>query len=384
VPFGGPVAGKLSGGIVIGWEVPKQARVLGLMSGTSCDGLDLALMRFSAGDCWHLEAYEEAPYSAEFRARLLAADRLDTAGLSTLNADLARVFSRRVRAFLEEHSAPDLLVSHGQTVHHDPPTEQGEGSTLQLGDGGMIAALTGLPTLWNLRPGDLALGGQGAPLVPVPDQLLFGGDQVPRWLVNIGGIANVTRLHPDAGARRGEDVGPGNCLIDRFVAHRTGAATAFDEGGQLGCAGQVDLFVLHALLDDVAPMLGRSLARESFDLAWLLTRVPAELSLRDGAATLAELTARLIADTVRTGGPGEPVLLAGGGAKNRAILGALERLLPDREVSTTDALGMPPDAREAACFAALGWLFLQRRPGNDPRLTGATDALVLGSLALPA
>jgi anhydro-N-acetylmuramic acid kinase len=369
---------------VIGWVVPEEARILGLMSGTSCDGLDLALMRFERGDTWVLEAFEAIEYPATFRQQLLSADRLDTAGVSALNAEIARRHSAEVLAFVERHGEPRMVVSHGQTVHHDPPTDRHAGATLQLGDGTMIAALTGLPTLWNLRPGDLALGGQGAPLVPVPDQVLFGGDGVARWLVNIGGIANVTRLHPEPSARRGEDVGPGNCLIDRFVAHRTGGAMAFDEGGKLGCSGAVNAAVLTKLLDVTAPMLGRSLAREDFGLDWLLAQVPAELSTEDGAATLAEFSARLIADAVSGGGgPAEPVLVAGGGAKNEAILAALVRLLPDSEVATTAQLGMPPEAREAACFAALGWLFLQRRPGNDPRLTGASRPLVLGALSFP-
>eukprot|EP00899_Mesostigma_viride_P013388 jgi/Mesvir1/2204/Mv09849-RA.1 len=663
------------------------------MSGTSADGLDLALLEFGPQlSDWTILAWEEQPFPAALRERILRAPTASTPEVSSLSATYIRHVASCVKSFLEGKPEPDLIVSHGQTVFHAPgafaSSNEGTGHTLQLGDGNMLSVLVGVPVLWNLRSGDVALGGQGAPLVPVADQLLFGargpaavlscatpccparsppprrdplgdgcvdtasarpqarprvctasatgnspaatdgGDtpddedrrehasaaatavtswvggagnphdepgqgrapprgsaasdqgtlcptpraacssllswRPPRFLLNIGGIANITVLHPLPCVQMGFDVGPGNCLLDSWVALRTQGRLQCDAGGSISKQGTVHRDSLHRLLgvgqvadkgnagnangvvssDACAPSefccrpatWGQSLARERLNVE-RFAAFPPHLSLEDGAATLVELSAALIAEAAqhalmsalqhmgcgrtctlskhdgvaaqagsalsldgaevmgRSGAAGEvlnglavareafvssipagqkrrrpvcscactgmqldlPLFVAGGGALNPTLMASIQRCLPTSitlpaqegvrsNTSTTAAwttfadgdmpagrasasvqeascacvvgpagalssgcqseacplqntgrvsltcrwrvgssveLGVPEQCREAACFAALGWLYLREKPGTSPLVTGASRAIRVGSLALP-
>ena len=358
-------------------SAPRRARVLGLMSGTSCDGLDLALLEFESDDRWRFVRSAEELFPVELRARLLAASCAQTEELGRLSFDFMRWCAERVRCFAGGEPI-DLVVSHGQTIFHEPPR-----ATWQLGDGNVLAVASGFPVLWNLRSADVAAGGQGAPLVPVPDQFFFGPSASPRWLLNVGGIANLTLLEPDGLGWAG-DVGPGNCWVDRWVALRSGGALTMDENGSVSRDGVVRSDVLSDLVAAVRPVLGSSLARERFSAEWLTELISDEVSTADGARTLIELTVTLIAEAILARGRDVcELFVAGGGAHNPIMLSALQRQVPEVTLQPFEQLGMPGDAREAACFACLGWLFLQGRSGASARVTGASQAKVLGSLALP-
>ena len=283
----------------------------------------------------------------------------------------------QVQTFLGDETV-DLVVSHGQTIFHEPPR-----ATWQLGDGNVLAARLGLPVLWNLRSADVALGGQGAPLVPVPDRFFFQPDSGARWLLNIGGIANLTGLDSQGPGWAG-DVGPGNCWIDRFVAARSGGSLQLDRDGEVSQGGSIDAALLEQLRGAVAPHLGSSLARETFSSQWLSELVPSSIVTADGARTLVQLSVELIAHALETNSlDAKELFVAGGGAHNPTLMAALRTRLPQFEVRSFEHLGMPGDLREAACFAALGWLFLSGLNGSDATVTGAKTPQKLGSLALP-
>ena len=356
---------------------PDKATVLGLMSGTSCDGLDMAILEFGRGQRWRFIRSAEQSFDVELRERLLAASDSRTADLARLRFDFMRWCGDEVAKFLDGESV-DLVVSHGQTIFHEPPR-----ATWQLGDGNVLAVACGYPVLWNLRSADVAAGGQGAPLVPVPDQFFFTPVDGARWLLNIGGIANLTLLVADQSGWAG-DVGPGNCWVDRWVASRSGGSLAMDANGSVSRSGQVDEALLQNLLGAVEPFLGQSLARETFSVDWLMDLVPEQVKTADGARTLIELTVTLIARAIgEHPSQATEIFVAGGGAHNPVMMDSLTQRLPDLTVSAFEQLGMPGDAREAACFACLGWLYLCKKSGADPSVTGAKKPKLLGSLALP-
>ena len=355
----------------------EKARVLGLMSGTSCDGLDMALLEFGPSGQWRFVRSGEERFDPELRQRLLEASESHTTKLAPLRFDFMRWCGERVRRFLGEDTV-DLVVSHGQTIFHDPPR-----ATWQLGDGNVLAVACGHPVLWNLRSADVAAGGQGAPLVPVPDEFFFAPSRGARWLLNIGGIANLTLLDAHKRGWAG-DVGPGNCWVDRWVEVRSGGTLTMDADGSVSKAGQMDQQLLEKLLAAVQPVLGRSLARETFGVDWLLQLIPDHVKTADAARTLIELTVILITRAIKAQpSTAQDLFVAGGGAHNPVMMESLARAVPDLRIVSFDELGMPGDAREAACFACLGWLFLSGKSGADPLVTGAKEPKILGSLAFP-
>ena len=358
-------------------NAPDSARVLGLMSGTSCDGLDMALLEFGPQGRWEMLRSGEQRFDMELRSRLLAASDSNTVELARLRFDWMRWCGAQVRGFLDGQAA-DLVVSHGQTVFHDPPH-----ATWQLGDGNVLAVACELPVLWNLRSADVAAGGQGAPLVPVPDRFFFEPASGSRWLLNVGGIANLTCLVAGEDGWAG-DVGPGNCWVDRLVELRSGGSLTMDVDGSISAQGRVDKDLLADLLGAVRPTLGFSLARETFSGEWLESLIGGLVSTQDAARTLIALSVELIAEAVERNHRGaHDLYVAGGGARNATLMADLQRRLPEFNVQSFDALGMPGDAREAACFACLGWLFLQGKSGASTLVTGAKSAKILGSLAFP-
>ncbi|WP_255171515.1 anhydro-N-acetylmuramic acid kinase [Natrononativus amylolyticus] len=384
-------------------------RTVGLMSGTSLDGVDAALCRVTLPDpgepLVETEIEREAFYADEYESAFrdyLRSVCTEDAGLEALaRAEVAvgRRFARSVAGVLEaagvESDAVDLIGSHGQTVWHAPTSEQlpaGLGrtrATLQIGDPSVIARETGIDTVADFRRADIAAGGHGAPLSPLLDWLQFGGDE-DRIVQNVGGIGNCTVL-PGAGTR-GEisafDTGPGNMVIDAAVYALTDGERRFDEGGRMAAAGTVDGELLAALLED--PYFDReppkSTGREAYGdeyAAGLLERAAdRDLSAEDTVATATALTSASIADAYDRHVDLEPerVIVSGGGAWNETLLADLDARVACPVESSRDR-GVDPDSREAVLFALLAALFDARKPGSLPSVTGARAPAVLGTVA---
>jgi len=371
--------------------------VIGLMSGTSLDGIDAALVEFD-GDApeWSVRAFLEQPYSAEQRT-LIHGALLDgtAASLCTLHAQLGEWFAAAaLRACAQAGVAPQdvhVIGSHGQTVWHEPPRAGLRGSTLQLGCAATIAERTGIDVVHDFRARDMAAGGQGAPLVPFADRLLFAHAEKRRVLQNIGGMANLTWL-----PRRGEDApllafdtGPGNALMDAAVELATRGVRTYDAQGEMAAAGTVDDAMLRELLAEpyyeAAPP--KSTGRERFGRALVEALVArrepkSDAQWRDVVATLTELTARTVADAITrwvVGRGVDEVIVTGGGARNPVLVERIGQLLAPVPVIAGDALGIDPGAKEAVAFAALAWAHMHGRSGNVPEATGAAGARVLGS-----
>ena len=376
-------------------------RVIGLMSGTSLDGVDAALCEISGAGRGGLRVRELAahstPFSEELRARLLAA--CDPKGGSTaevcrLNFLAGELFARCVNELLEKNriarESVELIGSHGQTIAHLPPGESGTASTLQIGEAAIIAERTGITVVSNFRPRDMAAGGQGAPLVPFVDDLLFAHPEKTRLLLNIGGISNVTYLR--AGGRPEEtlafDTGPGNMLIDALVRHFTRGAQSFDCGGAMAASGKVvpgllEELLRHPFLEKAPP---KSTGREDFgaEFAQRLLEKHSALSAAALIATATAFTAAAIGASVRRflepKGAVDELIVSGGGALNRTLLGQLRRELPRARVALSDEFGVPLKSKECLAFAILARETALGRPGNLPSATGAGGPRVLGQI----
>jgi anhydro-N-acetylmuramic acid kinase len=376
-------------------------RVLGLMSGTSVDGIDVALCEFApdpAGGtgalAFRLRHFQEMPLPAPIRQRVLALCRPETSridDLTEMSFVLGDLFAEAVlRACAAVGLAPadlDLIASHGQTVYH--LVEPGRRvATLQIGQPAVIAAHTGVTTIADLRVADVAAGGQGAPLVSFFDALFFRHPTRHRALQNIGGIGNVTFVAPD-GTATAFDTGPGNSLIDYAVRRYSGGALPYDQEGQMARAGQVQAALLAELLAEpyyqMAPpkTTGRELFGDAYGAGVVDRAEAAGLTPAGVVATLTALTARTIADAYARFGPaagiGE-VIVAGGGARNPALLDMLRAALPGVPIALHDAYGLPAKAKEATVFALLGYAGLHGCPATVPSCTGATRPAVPGAI----
>ena len=365
---------------------------VGTLSGTSVDGIDAALVRFGARP--ELIATHSLAFPAELKAELLALGRLGDNEIDRLGrADVAlgRLFAHAVNGLLAKTgvTARDVRAvgSHGQTIRHRPGFDPA--FTLQIGDPNVIATETGIAVVADFRRKDLALGGQGAPLVPAFHEAVFRTAENDRVVVNIGGIANLTALSADPTAPvLGFDTGPGNTLLDAWARRVLG--TPMDRDGALAAGGRMVPELLRAMLAEAyfAQPAPKSTGPEQFSTAWLETHLAGLAeppSDSDVQATLVALTARSIADAIRALplGAAPEVFVCGGGARNPVLMRALRGELPGSEVATTDALGVGGDWVEAMAFA---WLARQRvlgLPGNCPRVTGASRAAVLGAVFLP-
>lgn len=362
----------------------RPSLVVGLMSGTSLDGMDAALVRFRGPTRAELVDFVHRPYDTAERARLAAAiERGTPRTLALLHADLAEWAAEAVQVLLAGADVPPTELAGigfpGQTVWHEPPRV-----SWQLGEPAVLAERFGVRVVSDFRARDVAAGGQGAPLVPVADVLLFGAPDAPRVLVNLGGMANFTFV-----PRRAEesgvlalDTGPGVAVVDA-VARLVDPSLPYDVDGRLGARGRVDEAVLAELLAD--PFFGeappKSTGRERFGGEYaraLHARVPGA----DGVATAVALTARSLADAIRRWVPGAPeVVLAGGGRRHPGIVAGLRAALGDQageRVRLFDDLFFDGDAKEAVAFALLAYLTLHGQPGNLPAATGAVGPRVLG------
>lgn len=362
--------------------------LVGLMSGTSLDGMDAALVRIQGPTKLELLAFTHRPYRAEERSRIeavLAGGEI--AGVARLHAAIADWASEAVDAVLASaHVRADTLAGiafPGQTVWHEPPLV-----SWQLGEPAVLAERFGVRIVHNFRARDVAAGGQGAPLVPLVDALCFGASDHPRLLLNLGGMANVTWVERRARLDSvvGADTGPGVAIIDA-VARLVDPVVPFDVDGVLAAQGRVHEDVLTALLADpfFALPAPRSTGREHFGQAYaaaLHQRVPGP----DGVRTAVALTVESIVQFCRTQLPHAPELVAaGGGTHHPVLLATLMARLAESGTAlrTFDDVFFPADAKEAAAFALLGWLTLHGQPGNLPMVTGAAGPRVLGAITPP-
>jgi anhydro-N-acetylmuramic acid kinase len=378
--------------------------VIGLMSGTSADGVDAALVAIGAGaerPALRLLAFETFPYPPGLRARILAvASGGSTEEVCHLNAYLGELFADAADGIALKAgvalSAVDLIGSHGQTIHHLPvPTLDGAHrvrSTLQIGEPAVIAERTGVTTVADFRPRDMAAGGEGAPLTPLVHHLLFAHPNRGRVILNLGGIANVTVLPAGEGADAviGFDTGPANVLLDEFVRTAGLADCGYDAGGRLAATGTPVPEILEDLLQHpfILRAPPKSTGRETFNPAFVAAlrdrMARSGTSAVDGLATLAAFTVHSVSRNLRAfvfpSAAIREVVVMGGGAENATIMRGLAGALPEREVLPAEALGVPGRAVEAMAFAALAYLTATGRPGNLPRVTGAGDLRVLGCI----
>ena len=379
--------------------VTEDALFIGLISGTSVNSIDAALVRFQDNRPELLAAHEE-PIGNALQAQLLAltqsgADELNR--LAQLDNTVARIFADAVRNLLAKtgYRAGQIgaIGSHGQTVRHAPAAS--DPYTVQIGNPSLLAELSGIPVVADFRRRDMAAGGQGAPLAPVFHAAFFGSPEgLPKGLpedqteqdravVNIGGIANISVLKRD-GSVLGFDIGPGNALLDVWISQKLGLQQ--DTAGAWAQTGQVNEELLQRCLSEPYFALPppKSTGRELFHLAWLQTRL-AELNSspppQDVQATLVALTASSIGSAIQNHAPAVTALfVCGGGVHNPAIMTALKRALPGVQVASTAALGVDPDYMEAMGFAWLARQTLLGRPGNLPSVTGARGLRILGGI----
>ncbi|MDM0020508.1 anhydro-N-acetylmuramic acid kinase [Variovorax saccharolyticus] len=361
---------------------------IGLMSGTSLDGVDGVLADFSNGGI-AVQGYAAAPFPMGLRAELMA---LNTAGSNELHRaalaanGLARVYARVVRQLLDDADvAADAIAAigaHGQTVRHRPGEFDEVGYTLQINNPSLIAELTGIRVVADFRSRDLAAGGQGAPLVPAFHRALFARDDQAVAVLNIGGISNLSLLPAGSGTVLGFDCGPGNALLDHWS--QTHIGQPFDAGGQWAASGRVLPELLERLLGEAyfAKAPPKSTGRDLFHPNWLASHLgTSAASPVDVQATLTELTASTCAShLLRYGADSRTLVVCGGGALNQHLLTRLRALLPAVEVVSSAERGLPPQEVEAAAFAWLARATLRGEAGNLASVTGARGPRVLGAI----
>ncbi|ARV60324.1 anhydro-N-acetylmuramic acid kinase [Nostocales cyanobacterium HT-58-2] len=385
------------------------SRVVGLISGTSVDGIDAALVDISGTNLdikIELVTGATYPYPADLRERILAVcagEAISMAELAELDDAIALAFAQAAQNIQIGHEKATLIGSHGQTVFHRPPQEKAQqrrcgesstalGYTLQIGRGEVIANLTGITTVSNFRVADIAAGGHGAPLVPRIDAALLSHPQEARCIQNLGGIGNVTYIPPRVDnwleKIRAWDTGPANSLLDLAVQHLTNGSKSYDENGAWAASG----IPCHPLVEQwlnqdyfhLPPP--KSTGRELFGVTYLhqcLQDAEAyQLSSSDILATLTELTAASIVHSYRTFLPQMPqrVLLCGGGSRNLYLKSRLQVLLESMPVLTTDEVGLSADFKEAIAFAVLAYWRQMDTPGNLPTATGARQEVLLGEV----
>ncbi|MDJ0813990.1 MAG: anhydro-N-acetylmuramic acid kinase [Woeseiaceae bacterium] len=359
---------------------------IGLMSGTSMDGVDAALVRFGDHEI-DLIATHQHDYPGALRHALVAARSLPDLRRSDQVPDLHRLVGECFRdAAIElldsagvDASTVLAIGSHGQTLRHAP--DASEPYSLQIGDPDLIAAGTGIATIADFRRADIALGGQGAPLAPAFHEWLFRREGATRVVVNIGGIANITVLFGDDRPTIGFDTGPGNTLLDAWISAQ--GIAAFDAGGDWSAAGRVIDELLQRLLADAyfqepAP---KSTGFEHFNLDWLAPALTDVYDATDIQSTLCQLTAQTVASAILEAAPETTeVLVCGGGVHNADLMARLGSALENMAVESTAAAGLDPDLVEAVAFAWLAMRTSGELPGNLPSVTGASEPAVLGSL----
>ena len=378
----------------------KRLRVAGLMSGTSVDGVDVAICDIDKNGA-RLVAFETFSYRLSLRKKIFALfdpEFCSVDNLCSLNFILGEVFAKGVIDLCKQSKISlksiDLIGSHGQTIYHDPKGVRFEkrsiGSTLQIGGPAVIAQRTGITTVADFRTADMAVGGEGAPLVPFADYFLFRDRKKGRAIQNIGGIANVTYLPANCKINDiiAFDTGAGNMVIDRAVVLATEGKKHYDKNGQIAADGSINKVLLKQLLKH--PFLKRrppkSTGREEFGTQYTdelyKKAVKNKIAPADVVATVTAFTARCIAYSYRRFLPGDidEVILCGGGAHNKTLVKMLKEELKEVKLSTMDEFGINIDAKEALSFAILAYHTIKGLPSNVPSATGAEKAVILGKI----
>ena len=367
-------------------------RVAGIMSGTSLDGIDVAVVDIR-GKKIQPVAFHTVPYPKSVREAILGVSNTmtHTAAIARLHFLLGELYADAIRETCRRRRVPlhsiSLCGMHGQTIFHEgaPVNYLGRriASTLQIGDASIVAEHTGIRTISNFRERDIAAGGRGAPLVPLADFLLFRHRRIGRVALNLGGIANITVI--PAGASREDivafDTGPGNMVIDALVSRMTEGRQTYDRNGRIGRHAKVHDRMLASMLADPYFKLRppKTAGREQFGQEFSSGLVATGLPLEVLVATATECTARSVASAITTyAGRAREVIASGGGVHNRWLMRRLRELMPDLSVSTSGDFGIDPDAKEAIAFALLAHEFVMSRPGNLPSATGARRAVLLG------
>jgi len=377
-------------------------RVAGLMSGTSLDGIDVAIVDIG-GRGWNrrvsVVAHHTIPYPRAVRQAILSVSntRTHTASVARLHFLLAELYAealvRACRARRVPLSSIRLIGCHGQTIFHEGEPAKLLGrrlaSTLQIGDGSVLAERAGIPVVSDFRPRDIAAGGRGAPLVPFVDYLLLRHRRLGRVALNVGGIANITAIPPGTGpgAVIAFDTGPGNMVIDALAAEYTRGRLTFDRGGKIAARGALSASLLDSLLKD--PYYRRrppkTAGREHYGREFIGRLLETGLPLVDLISTATALTAATVAiglgRFVRPRMPVDEIIVSGGGVHNPRLMAYLAAFLPGVRVRTSAELGIDPDAKEAVAFAILAYESFHRRPSNLPSATGARRPAILGKLA---
>jgi len=363
---------------------------IGLMSGTSMDGIDAVLVEISDQSCT-IHGTHNLSYPSDLRSRLehaaLEPDSVNLIEIAILDHQVARSFATAAQELLNtsniKASAITAVGSHGQTVLHRPDLP--EPFSIQLGNPSALAALIGITVVADFRNADLALGGQGAPLVPAFHRWSFSDTNVNRAVVNIGGIANVTLLYSD-GTTTGFDTGPGNTLLDQWCKEHHGVR--FDDGGAWAAGGSVHEELLQSMRADEYFELTppKSTGVDYFNLAWLqqkLKTCSVQPSYQDTQATLSECTAQEISAGVLSMPDVKDIAICGGGAQNTDLMQRIRRALPACSIDTTNRWGIDPSWVESVAFAWLARQRLRGLPTSIPTVTGASAAVSLGGVYLP-
>ena len=374
------------------------------MSGTSVDGIDVALVEISGEGFHHTIrplAAVSVPYPRDVREAILGISNASThtSRISQMNFLLGKLFGDAVVGACRRSNIPleklDLIGSHGQTIYHQGSASKLLGheiaSTLQIGEPAVIAERTGVRVVADFRTADMAAGGEGAPLVPYVDYLLFRDQRLGRVALNIGGIANLSAIPAAAGPEQvvAFDTGPGNMLIDALISLASGGTKEFDEDGKLAASGTVNRPLLAELME--LPYLRqkppKSVGREQFGTDFVADLLKKGLDPPDLVAAVTAFTAASIAHAIqRFVAPVmkiDQVIVSGGGAHNPLIMSGLKDLLPGTEILTSNEFGIDPDAKEAIAFAVLAYESYHRRPANLPSATGARRSCVLGKQVWP-
>lgn len=368
---------------------------IGVMSGTSLDGIDVVVVEFDSEDKFKLEAAQTYPYDAELRAsllRLIEHQQCSLTELGQLDMALGQASADAILKLLRQHNMiPEhinAIGSHGQTICHAPDVRLP--FSMQIGNPSLIAEKTGITTVSDFRARDMVVGGQGAPLVPAFHQALFNSDSENRVILNIGGISNITVLSKEKNSQAvAFDTGPGNVLMDAWIQRSTGAD--YDDSGNWAAQGHANEQLLAWFMEDsyFSRPAPKSTGRERFNSRWLNTKLDKYQSVRtlsavDTQTTLARLTAVSIVNDIKKYAPEtDAVYVCGGGAHNHNLLNLLKELLgANIKLASTEVLGLSPDWVEACAFAWLARQTMLQRPGNLPSATGALKTCILGGIYL--
>jgi anhydro-N-acetylmuramic acid kinase len=377
-------------------------RVAGIMSGTSLDGIDVAIVDVGkvdkAGRKIRPVAFHSTPYPEAVRKAILGVSNttVTTVEIARLHVRLGQLYARAVEQTCRRRRVPlrsiKLVGCHGQTIYHQgearPFLGQPVAATLQIGEAGVIAEALGVPVVSDFRMRDMAAGGKGAPLVPYVDYLLFRHAKRGRVALNIGGIANITAIPPDAapGDLMAFDTGPGNMVIDALVSELTSGRERFDRGGQIAAQGSVNRALLDAVLTDpyYRERPPKTAGREQYGAEFIARLKQTGLPLIDLIATATALTPAAIAAGierfVRPRMRVDEIIAAGGGVHNRTLMAYLQAFLPNVQIRRTDEFGISADAKEAIAFAVLAHETYRGRASNLPSATGAKHAVILGKV----